>query len=128
MKPLLLATSAALVAMAVPAVAAEEQATTPQDDIECAAWASYTGSYAEDDVADNSMAMAFNYFLGRYQAIMGDDFGDALADAINAMDADDSVYDRYNAVCQPRWLAHGQALLDWSASVSGTTVEDGSAS
>lgn len=129
MKSFLLAASAALSAMAVPAMAADEAVpTTPQDDIECAAWASFSGSFAEDDLADKSMAMAFNYFLGRYQAVMGEEFGDALTEALNAMDGDPSVYERYDAMCQPRWLAHGQALQDWAASVAGTTVEDGSAS
>ncbi len=124
-----LAAAAMFVAMAAPAMAVEASApTTPQDDIECAAWASYTGSFAEDDAENDSLAMAFSYFVGRYQAVAGEEFGDALTAALNAMDSDPTLYERYNAACGPRWQAHGEALGAWAASVGGTVVDDGSAS
>lgn len=124
MKLASLAAAAIFAAVATPAMAAEASApTTPQDDIECAAWASYTGSFAEDEAEDDSLAMAFSYFIGRYQAVAGEEFGDALTAALNAMDSDPSVYERYNAACGPRWQAHGEALGAWAASV-GAFDED----
>lgn len=129
MKLASLAAVAIFAAVATHAMAAEASApTTPQDDIECAAWASYTGSFAEDDAENDSLAMAFSYFVGRYQAVAGEEFGDALTAALNAMDSDPMLYERYDAACGPRWQAHGEALGAWAASVGGTVVDDGSAS
>ncbi|HZF45415.1 MAG TPA: hypothetical protein VEZ26_03695 [Sphingomonadaceae bacterium] len=125
MKLPLLAATAVLAAVAAPAVAADApRKNTSQDDIECAAWASITGSYAEDDGQDASFAMAFNYFIGRYQAVAGEDFGDALTAALKAIDADVSVYERYTDACLPRWQAHGEALQAWANSISEPAEDD----
>ncbi|MCB5424286.1 hypothetical protein H0274_03355 [Altererythrobacter sp. CC-YST694] len=113
-----LAATAVLAALAAPAAAADAPAkASPQGDIECAAWASVTGSYVEDDAGD-SFAMAFNYFLGRYQAVAGEDFGDLLTAALRAIDTDVSAYERYTDACLPRWQAHGEALQAWADRVS----------
>ncbi|OJW73540.1 MAG: hypothetical protein BGO57_07790 [Sphingomonadales bacterium 63-6] len=125
MKLPILAAAAVLAVLTAPGAAADAPAKPkPQDDIECAAWASVTGSYAEDDTQGDSFAMAFNYFLGRYQAVAGENFGDALTAALNAIDTDPATYERYNQACMPRWQAHGQALQAWADSVSGPAAED----
>lgn len=99
---------------AAPAVGAD----APKQNIECAAWASYTGSFAEDEETDQIFSRAFSYFMGGFEASADEPFGPALTAALNAIDEDaGETYDRYNLTCMPIWESFQERIGSWAAAV-----------
>ena len=113
-----LALAVALGSVSVASLAQNETgpaSATPEQDIQCALWASVISGSSEDEQVKEAYAYALNFFLGRYEAASGEDFRPAMTAAAEAADADFALLEAQDEPCSARWEEYLERLDQWGS-------------